>query len=168
MHRLATDQPSLSPACKLCDAPIDSIEHVMVACPATSEVRFRLIPDLMTECCLPGPAHVSNSEVSSIHHPSWPSSSSTALPSTFLTQYGFQFIPGISNICKVSRDWCFAVSRERSRLHKQLALLKATTTEAATFKKWQLLWCAHKQVLCRMIVKTYSGVTILLYRGEYC
>ena len=46
-ERLSIDQPTLSPACYLCDAPVESIEHVLVVCRATSEVRNRLIKELM-------------------------------------------------------------------------------------------------------------------------
>ena len=46
-ERLSIDQPNLSPACSLCDQPVESIEHVLVACRATSDVRSRLLPDLM-------------------------------------------------------------------------------------------------------------------------
>ena len=48
-ERMSIGQPTISPACKLCNAPIDSIEHVMVSCLATSEVRSRLFPELMNE-----------------------------------------------------------------------------------------------------------------------
>ena len=157
---LLTDQPSLSPACKLCDASIDSIEHVMVSCSATSEVRCRLIPDLMNAVYQVQPM----CQILK-YHP----------PPSLLTQFILDCTsfnlpdsvripmhnPGISTICKVSRDWCFAISRERSRLLRQLAQLKAKTTEAANFRKWQILRCAHKHVLYRVILKTYSGVKIL-------
>ena len=133
-ERLAIDQPSLSPACKLCSASIDSIEHVMVSCPATSEVRSRLIPDLMNAVFQVQPM----CQILK-YHP----------PPSILTQFILDCTsfnlpdsvripmhnPGISTICKVSRDWCFAVSRERSRLHKQLVQLKPKTTGAAYFKK---------------------------------
>ena len=46
-ERKSIDQPSVSPACDLCDAPTDSIEHVLVSCGATSDVRNRLFPELM-------------------------------------------------------------------------------------------------------------------------
>jgi hypothetical protein len=46
-ERLSIDQPNLSPACSLCDQPVESIEHVLVACRATSDVRSRLLPELM-------------------------------------------------------------------------------------------------------------------------
>ena len=128
-ERLAIDQPSLSPACKLCGASIDSIEHVMVSCSATTEVRCRLIPDLMNAVFQVQPM----CQILKYHPP--PSlltqfildCTSFNLPdSVWIPMHN----PGISTFCKISQDWCFAVSRERSRL---LAQLKARTTEAANF-----------------------------------
>ena len=37
-ERLALNQPNLDPACKLCKAPVESTEHVLVACGATAEI----------------------------------------------------------------------------------------------------------------------------------
>lgn len=46
-QRLALDQPHLSPACKLCSAPVETSEHVLVTCSATAECRRRILPDLL-------------------------------------------------------------------------------------------------------------------------
>ena len=54
--RLCPDQPSISPACSLLHAILDSTEHVLVMCSvcpsnvqcmATSSVRSRLVPELL-------------------------------------------------------------------------------------------------------------------------
>ena len=46
-ERKSLDQPNLSPACVLCQGSIESIEHVLVVCRATKDVRDRLLPDLL-------------------------------------------------------------------------------------------------------------------------
>ena len=46
-ERLSIDQPHLSSACSLCDHPVESTEHVLVACRATSDVKDRLLPELL-------------------------------------------------------------------------------------------------------------------------
>ena len=46
-ERLALDQPNLSPACKLCCAPIESSEHILTACRATADIRQRIFPELL-------------------------------------------------------------------------------------------------------------------------
>ena len=50
-ERLANDQPSLDPDCKLClvhgIAEKESTAHVLTTCLATSEVRQRIYPDLL-------------------------------------------------------------------------------------------------------------------------
>ena len=46
-ERIAQDQPALSKACSLCLDPVDSIQHVLVSYRATSDVRSRLLPELM-------------------------------------------------------------------------------------------------------------------------
>ena len=47
-ERLAADQPNLSPACKLCQAPLESADRVLVACNSTAEIRQRILPELLT------------------------------------------------------------------------------------------------------------------------
>ena len=46
-ERQAKDQPHLSPACKLCLAPVESPEHVIISCQALADIRQRLFPELM-------------------------------------------------------------------------------------------------------------------------
>ena len=104
-ERKAIDNPTLSPACTLCNAPTDSIEHVMVSCLSTSEVRGRLFPELMNEV-----AKVQPSCSILQFHP----------PASVLTQFVLDCTslnlpdsiripmhnPGISAIYRISRDWC--------------------------------------------------------------
>ena len=118
-ERLSNDQPNLSPACSLCDHPVESIEHVLVACNATSEVRSRLLPNLMNVV-----ANVQPKCGILLYNP----------PASILTQFILDCTslnlpdsiriplhnPGISAIYKISRDWCFAASSERSSCLKSL------------------------------------------------
>ena len=46
-EKLAKDNPMKSPACDLCHAPWDTIEHILVTCSATVETRRRLHPELV-------------------------------------------------------------------------------------------------------------------------
>ena len=116
--RLSLDRPNVSPACDLCQDP-DSIEHVLTICTATSEVRDRLYPELVNTI-----AQVHPASGILLHHP----------PPSVLTQFILDCTslnlpdlirvpahnPDISKICKISRDWCFAVSNERHRQLKQM------------------------------------------------
>ena len=118
-ERLSNDQPNLSPACSLCDHPVESIEHVLVACNATNEVRSRLLPNLMNVV-----ANVQPKCGILLYNP----------PASILTQFILDCTslnlpdsiriplhnPGISAIYKISRDWCFAASSERSSCLKSL------------------------------------------------
>ena len=118
-ERISIDRPTLSPACVLCQDPIDSIEHILTSCRATSEVRSRLFPELMNTV-----AQVQPMSGILLCHP----------PDNILTQFILDCTsfnlpestrvpahnPGIFSIYKISRDWCFAIHSERSRLLTKL------------------------------------------------
>ena len=119
-ERLNLDQPNISPACKLCNAPVESSEHVLVVCRATQEVRSRLVPDLMNTVaqvqptcellqCQPSPSILTQFLLDC---------TSINLPDSFRVP---AHNPDISAIYTVSRNWTYAISSERSR---QLKLLK--------------------------------------------
>ena len=116
-ERRALDQPHLSSAYDLCGSSIESIEHVLTICSVTQETRDRLLYDLL-------------STVSTVQP-----SCSILLPhldSSLLTQFILDCTslnlpdsiripahhPGISEIYKISREWTYAINRERSRLRK--------------------------------------------------
>ena len=46
-ERLSRDNPTISPACPLCNDSLDSTTHVLTSCQALSEVRARIFPELM-------------------------------------------------------------------------------------------------------------------------
>ena len=111
-ERLNLDQPNISPACKLCHAPVESSAHVLVVCRATQEVRSRLMPDLMNTV-----AQVQPTCELLQFQPSAPiltqfllDCTSLNLPDSFRVP---AHNPDISAIYIVSRDWTFAISSER-------------------------------------------------------
>ena len=117
--RIAMDRPSVSHLCDLCLDSRDTIEHVLASCIATAEVRRRLFPELLNTVaqvqpmcsillCNPPPSILTQFVIDC---------TSLNLPSSYRVP---AHNPNISKICKISRDWCFAISSERSRLLKQL------------------------------------------------
>ena len=121
-EREALDQPHLSPACKLCQAPVESVEHVLVSCRATAEVRQRIYPELMNVVSKVQPSsHI-------LISPSNPDLTQFILDCTSINLGEQSRVPahnpGISQIFSKSRDWCTAISNERKR---QLLKLRMKT-----------------------------------------
>ena len=121
--RLAKDKPGFSSACELCLKNRDSIEHVLASCTATAEVRQRLYPELVNSVaqvqpmcsillCYPSPSILTQFILDC---------SSLNLPSSYRIP---AHSPDIFKIYRISRDWCYAISCERSRLLKQLRINK--------------------------------------------
>ena len=115
-ERLALDQPNLNPACKLCQAPSESIEHVLVSCRATEEVRQRLLPDLLNTVAYIQP----NSEI--LQTPSASQLTQFVLDCSSINLDSNLRIPahnpGVSAVYKLSRDWCYSVGNMRAKLLK--------------------------------------------------
>ena len=113
-ERVSADQ-STSPMCKLCEAPVESTEHVLTACLSTADTRRRLLPELLNT-------------VSQVQ----PSSAILLSQDYYLTQFLLDCTsinlpcsyrvpthnPRVSEILKISRDWCFAIGRQRLKLLK--------------------------------------------------
>ena len=116
-ERLSLDQPSLSPACRLCQAPVDSIEHVLAVCRATNDVRSRLLPELLTTV-----AKVQPTCSLLLNIPSADILTQFILDCTSLNLPHSLWIPAhnpdISSVFKLSRDFCFSISNERSHFLK--------------------------------------------------
>ena len=114
-ERRAQDQPGVSPACDLCDDPIDSIEHALVSCKATADIKERLFPELMNAVAKVQP-------MSKIlrYQPPPPVLTQFVLDCTSFNLPDDIRIPvhnpGVSTVHSVCRDWCYAVGSERSRL----------------------------------------------------
>ena len=114
-ERLAQDQDQHNPACLLCDCPTDSIYHVLATCRATADVRSRLLPELLNTVAKVQPfcAILDNYNDPTIMTQFILDCSSPNLPENFRIP---AHNPNITDIFRVSRDWTYAVSSERTRL----------------------------------------------------
>ena len=116
--RIALDQKGRSAACSLCGAQ-DTIEHVLTLCSATNSVRNRLLPDLMNTVAVVQPTCelLNNYSSSAVMTQFILDCTSFNLPDPFRIP---NHNPRISEIFRISRDWCFGISSERTRLLKLL------------------------------------------------
>ena len=118
-ERISIDKPNLSAACDLCQHHTDSIEHVLTSCRATAEVRRRLYPELVNTVNKVQP--MSNIL---LQHPPDNILAQFILDCTSLNLPESLRIPahntGISEVYRISRDWCFAINSERCRLLSKL------------------------------------------------
>ena len=126
-ERQAKDQPQLNPACKLCLAPVESPEHVIISCRAMADIRQRIFPELMNAVAIVYPASLilkyqppSQLAQFVIDCTSFNLHDSYRIPS---------HVPGLSSIFSISRDWCAAVSNERTRLLREIITTKEKTTK---------------------------------------
>ena len=113
---------SIDNTCKLCFAlgstpKVETIEHVLVSCKVTSDVRSRILPVLLNTVAAVQPSsalltnYTSDSELAQFIL----DCSSPNLPDSIrIPAHNSQ----ISEIFKISRDWCFATHNERSRQFK--------------------------------------------------
>ena len=113
-ERLALDQPHLSLACKLCSAPVESTEHVLTNCSATSECRCQILPELLNIFAAVQPM----SQV--INNPTTPNLAQFLLDCTSINLDSSLLVPAhnpkVSDIFKVTRDWCFAANKIISKM----------------------------------------------------
>ena len=125
-EKLSLDQPSVSPACNLCQAPVDSIEHVLAVCRATNDVRSRLLPDLLNivSKVQPSCSLLKNTASADILTQFILDCTSLNLPDSFRIP---AHNPDISEVFRFSRDFCFSISNEQSCLLK-LELKTKTTS----------------------------------------
>ena len=100
-ERLAAGRPEKSPACSLCLAPLDSIEHVLVSCRSTSEIRSRLYPELVNTVVDVQPmcAILSQQPSPQVLTQFILDCTSINLPHSYRIP---SHNPGVANICKVS------------------------------------------------------------------
>ena len=112
-QRLALDQPHLSPACKLCSAPVETSEHVLVTCSATAECRRRILPDLLNAVAAIQPtSHILGSPTKGqlvqfiLDCTSMNLDNNLRIPT---------HNPRVTEMFHISRDWCFSISKERTR-----------------------------------------------------
>ena len=114
-ERLWMYQPHHSPACTLCHCPLDSTDHVLTACSATLDVRSRLLPELLNTVAKvqPSCALLDNHTDTAILTQFILDCTSINLPDRYRVP---AHNPEVSNVFSISRDWCFAISSERTRL----------------------------------------------------
>ena len=117
-ERRSIDLPGSDPSCQLCLTPIETTEHILVTCRATAEVRERLLPELLNVVARVQPSCQILKKFTAakllaqfiLDCTSLNLDNSTRVPS---------HNPGIMEIFRVSRDWCFALSNARASLLKK-------------------------------------------------
>ena len=134
-EQLAHDQPNLSSACSLCQAPspgetqVESTTHVLVLCRSTSDVRERIFPELMNIVFQVQP----NSRI--LDNPTPAVLTQFILDCTSINLDEDIRIPAhnpnITSVYKVCRDWSYAVTNERARLLKKIC---------KDDSRWHSLW----------------------------
>ena len=102
--------------CDLCSNTCgDTIEHILVSCQKLSDVRNRLLPELLNTVYQVQPmSDILKNDVSSPLMTQFIlDCASFNLPDNIRIPIN---TPRISEIYRVSRDWCFAIGNERTRL----------------------------------------------------
>ena len=121
-ERLESDRNTNDPHCRLCPSSCMDTRHILTECRGTADVRERLYPELVNIVADLAP----NSKLLNF----------STLTSSILTQFildcGSPFLsgdyrlnysqPGISEVFRITRDWCFAVNNARKKLLKELEL----------------------------------------------
>ena len=103
---LASCQPHLSPACKLCLNPLENTEHVLVSCNATKHIRQRILPELLNAISIVKPESVLLNNHPQLCQFILDCTSINLEENIRIPAHN----PATALIFKLSRDWCFAVS----------------------------------------------------------
>ena len=116
-ERLHRDNGS-NPQCKLCYAPLESVQHVLTQCTATIDIHNRMLPELLNVVLRVHPTCDFLRKGMQAQH-----LTQFLLDCTYLNlppncRVGAHN-PNVGEIFTVSRNWCFAISRARSRLLQQ-------------------------------------------------
>ena len=117
-ERLAIDNGK-SPQCRLCLAPVENISHVLTKCRATSQIHSRMLPELLNTVLYIDP----NSSILQVpSHDQYLTQfildcTSLNLPATYRIS---AHNPLVGEIYRISRDWCYGISKARARLLCQL------------------------------------------------
>ena len=116
-ERLSLDQ-GLSPHCKLCLAPVETIEHVLTLCRGTRAIVERLLSELLNTVLEVQP------NCAILNNPTQPYLTQFILDCTSLNLPDSYRVPAhnpnVTRIMEISCDWCHAISKERARQLKQL------------------------------------------------
>ena len=114
-ERLSNDQPHLSPACVLCGAPVDSLEHVLEVCRAAKSAEVDYCQSCLTLWLQFSPCVLYSSPT--LHLTQFIlDCTSLNLPDSYRIP---AHNPNIPAVFKVSRDWTYAIGSERLWLLKQ-------------------------------------------------
>ena len=107
------------PKCRLCNAQSEDSTHILVECPKTAETRHRLLPELLNLVASIKPLSpllISQNILNENLAQCIVDPSSTNLPCSL--RVSFQH-PRLSELYRLSHDWCFAVYNDRARLSKE-------------------------------------------------
>ena len=109
-------------SCRLCPASIESIKHILTECPATSEKRERLLPELLNILAAVNPENglLESTTSKSTLTQFLLDPTSMNLSSRFRISVQH---PQLKDLFTLSRDWCYAVTSCRK---KQLAAKKSS------------------------------------------
>ena len=113
-ERLAL-QDGTSPSCKLCHAPVETTQHILTECAGTADIHQRLLPELLNTVLQVQPSsHILVDQ--SIHLTQFIlDCTSINLPEIIRIP---AHNPKVCEVFRISRDWCYSVITERSRLLK--------------------------------------------------
>ena len=110
-ERISKEQGT-DPKCRLCYAPCESIEHILTHCRATSEIYERLLPELLNATISVQPnCSILNTPIQNLTQFILDCTSINLPDSYRIPAHN----PRTSVIFKISRDWCYAISKERRR-----------------------------------------------------
>ena len=111
--RKSRNLPGTDPTCSLCTSAVETIEHIIAVCPALSEVRQRIYPELVNTVASVQPTcEIMISSTPAILTQFLLDCTSINLPEEFRIP---AHNPKCQLIFKISRDWCFSISNSRSR-----------------------------------------------------
>ena len=118
-RRLAEDNGKQDTHCRICPADMEDIQHILVECRGTAEVRSRLLPELLNTVSVIQPC----SGILDHQHLSPRDLTQFILDCgsfNLINKYRLSYEnPGIFEIYRVARNWCFGIHNERKRILKQ-------------------------------------------------
>ena len=115
---LLAAQSGGNPECKLCESGSETTDHIITQCIALSNVRGRIMPEVMNKVADIAPQCEILETNNKQHHTQFLlDCSSLNLPQNVRIS---NQNPRITEIFKISRDLCYALARERQRKMKKL------------------------------------------------
>ena len=108
-----------SPRCKLCPAPFETTQHVLTQSRATVDTHSRMLPELLNIVASVDPSCEILNPKMQPWHPAQFLLDCTSLNLPARCRVSAQN-PNVYKIFSVSRNWCFGISKARSRLLKLL------------------------------------------------